>query len=282
PRAMRTIRSAASMRSVSASTARRPCRGALAARIRQMAVTTRVAGIGVHLPERVRTTAETEARLRAENPRLKLATGLIARMTGVERVHVAPDDWNASDLAAAAAREALAESPGDIDLVLFSAASQDLVEPATSHIVAAKLGLTAPVMDVKNACNSVLNAMEVGDALIRTGAYRRDLTASGEKPSAAVRRRLDDRSQFIPSVPGYVMGDAGAAVVLEAGDDADGGIRASRFVAVSTHWAVGTLPGGGTMRPHDVDATYFDMDGAGLQAAFLELGPEPVHAMLDE
>lgn len=247
-----------------------------------MAVSTRVAGIGVHLPERVRTTAETEARLRAENPRLRLATGLIARMTGVERVHVAPDDWDASDLAVAAAGEAIAESPGDIDLVLFSAASQDLVEPATSHIVAAKLGLTAPVMDVKNACNSVLNAMEVGDALIRTGAYRRVLIASGEKPSAAVRWRLDDRSQFIPSFPGYVMGDAGAAVVLEAGDDADGGIRASRFVAVSTHWAVGTLPGGGTMRPHDVDATYFDMDGAGLQAAFLELGPEPVHAMLDE
>lgn len=245
-----------------------------------MSVSTRIAGLGVHLPERVRTTAETEARLRAENPGMRLATGLIERMTGVERVHVAPDGWNASDLAVAAAKEALAESPGDVDLVLFSAASQDLVEPATSHIVAAKLGIDAPVMDVKNACNSVLNAMEVGDALIRTGAYRRVLVASGELPTAAVRWRLDVREQFISSFPGYVMGDAGAAVILEATDEADAGIRASRFHAESRHWAVGTLPGGGTMRPHDVDATYFDMDGAGLQAAFLELGPEPVHAML--
>ncbi|MGV3711635.1 3-oxoacyl-ACP synthase III family protein [Pseudolysinimonas sp.] len=245
-----------------------------------MSASTRIAGLGVHLPEQVRTTAETERRLREENPGMRLATGLIARMTGVERVHVAPDDWNASDLAAAASRVALAESPGPIDLVVFSAAAQDLVEPATSHIVAAKLGLAAPVMDVKNACNSVLNGMQVADALIRTGQHRRVLVASGEKTSAAVRWRLDRPDQFVPSFPGYVMGDAGAAVILEASDDPEAGIRTSRFVAESKHWAVGTLPGGGTMRPHDLDATYYDMDGAGLQAAFLELGPEPVERML--
>lgn len=245
-----------------------------------MSASTRIAGLGVHLPERVRSTAETEQRLRSENPGMRLATGLISRMTGVERVHVAPPEWNASDLAVAASRQALEESPGDIDLVLFTAAAQDLVEPATSHIVAAKLGLTAPVMDVKNACNSVLNGMQVADALIRTGQYRRVLVASGEMTSVSVRWRLDDPSQFVPSFPGYVMGDAGAAVVLEGTDEEGVGIRASRFVAESRHWAVGTLPGGGTMRTHDPDANYFDMDGAGLQRAFLELGPEPVERML--
>jgi len=247
-----------------------------------MSASTRVAGLGVHLPELVRSTAETEQRLRAANPGMRLATGLIARMTGVERVHVAPAEWNASDLAVAASREALAESPGEIDLVLFTSAAQDLIEPATSHIVAAKLGLTAPVMDVKNACNSVLNGMQVADALIRTGQYRRVLVASGEKTSAGVRWRLDGQKQFLRSFPGYVMGDAGAAVVLEASDDPGAGIRASRFFAQSRHWPIGTLPGGGTMRPHDPDASYFDMDGAGLQKAFLELGPEPVERMLRE
>jgi 3-oxoacyl-[acyl-carrier-protein] synthase III len=247
-----------------------------------MSASTRIAGLGVHLPATVRTTAETEQRLRNENPGTRLATGLIARMTGVERVHVAPPEWNASDLAVAASRQALEESPGDVDLVIFSAAAQDLVEPATSHIVAAKLGVDAPVMDVKNACNSVLNGLEVGDALIRAGRYRRVLVASGEKTSAAVRWRLEHPAQFVRSFPGYVMGDAGAAVILEGSDDPDAGIRASRFVAESRHWSVGTLPGGGTMHPHDLDATYYDMDGAGLQAAFLELGPEPVERMLRE
>ncbi|MBN9606300.1 MAG: hypothetical protein J0G30_06790 [Actinomycetales bacterium] len=241
----------------------------------------RIAGIGIHLPETVRSTAETEQRLRSENRGLRLPTGLIRRMTGVESVHVKAAGEQASDLAAAAARRALAESPGAVDLVLFASASQDLVEPATSHIVAAKLGpellgVGTPVMDVKNACNSVVNAVQVGEALIRSGQYRRVLVASGETPSVAVRWRVRDAAQFLRSFPGYTMSDGGAALVLEASDDPSVGIVDLDFHAVSRHWAIGTLPGGGSLRPRDEEATYFDMDGAALQAAFLELGPEPV------
>lgn len=242
----------------------------------------RITGLGVHLPERRRSTAETEAELLRRNPGVRLPSGLIRRLTGVDSVHLRPEGWDASDLAVAAAREALAESPGEIDLLLFAAASQDLVEPATSHIVAAKLGVEAPVMDIKNACNSVVNAMQVTDAFIRTGQYRRVLIASGEAPTVAVRWQLADHEQFLRSFPGYTMSDGGAALVLEASDDADAGIRSTRFQAVSRHWSIGTLPGGGTMRPRDIDAEYFDMDGRGLQEAFLELGPEPVLGLLRE
>lgn len=241
----------------------------------------RIASLGIHLPETVRTTAQTELDLRAANPRLKLATGLIRRMTGVESVHVRPEGWQTSDLAVAASRIALVESPGVIDLVLFASASQDLIEPATSHIVAAKLGIDAPVMDIKNACNSVINAMQVGEALIASGQYRRVLIASGEQPSHAVRWQLRDHEQFIRSFPGYTMSDGGAAVILEATNDPATGILDSSFVAVSTHWSIGTLPTGGSMNPRSMDHAYFDMDGQGLQQAFLELGPEPVLDLLE-
>ena len=241
----------------------------------------RIASVGIHLPERTRTTRETERELRARNPSLRLATGLVSRMTGVERVHVRDDRWQTSDLAVAAAREALADAPGDPDLLIFASASQDLIEPATSHIVAAKLGLTCPVMDVKNACNSVLNAMQVAEALIASGQYRRVLIASGEEPSHAVRWDLADHDQFIRSFPGYTMSDGGAAVVLEATDDPATGILDSSFIAVSRHWEVGTLPTGGSMNPRSLDHAYFDMDGRALQEAFLELGPQPVLDLLD-
>lgn len=242
--------------------------------------TTRLAAIATVLPERVRGAAQTERTLRELNPELTLPTGLIARMTGVERVHVRPEGWEASDLAVAAARLALEESPGPIDLLMFASASQDLVEPATSHIVNAKLSLGAPVFDIKNACNSVLNAMHVADALIRSGAHRRILIASGEAPTAAVRWKLRDREQFFRSFPGYVMSDGGAALVLEADDSGATGILATQFHSVSELWRIGTLPGGGTMGGHDPESTYFDMDGPALQKAFMELGPEPVHAVL--
>ena len=240
----------------------------------------RIVGLGVYLPEKTRSTKQTERDLRDANPTLKLATGLIGRMTGVQKVHLRPDGWQTSDLAVAASREALAESPGEIDLLLFAAASQDLIEPATSHIVAAKLGLTCPVMDIKNACNSVLNAMQVAEALIAAGQYRRVLIASGEQPSHAVRWKLSDHAQFIRSFPGYTMSDAGAAVILEATDDASTGILDSTFIAASQHWDIGTLPTGGSVNPRGGDESYFDMDGAGLQRAFLELGPQPVLDLL--
>lgn len=258
-------------------------------------VRSRIAGVGVHLPEQTRSTRETERMLRDGNPSLRLATGLIRRMTGVDRVHVRDEGWQASDLAVAAARQILdprteAGLPGP-DLLLFASASQDLIEPATSHIAAAKLGLRVPVMDVKNACNSVLNAMQVGDALIRTGQHRRVLVLSGETPSVAVRWRLADHAQFIRSFPGYTMSDGGAAVLLEATPGAPGvqhaahdaahpGILDAHFEAESRHWEIGTLPTGGSMRPRDPEAVYFDMDGAGLQAAFLELGPAAVHGLI--
>lgn len=255
-------------------------------------VSTRLAGLGVYLPQTTRTTAETERRLRSGNPGLKLATGLIHRMTGVDSVHLRPEGWEASDLAVAASRQALDDADAHgaadpVDLLIFASASQDLVEPATSHIVAAKLGpeligAGVPVMDVKNACNSVINAMQVADALIRSGQHRRVLIASGEGPSVAVRWKLRDHEEFIRSFPGYTMSDGGAALVMEADDSGEAGILASRFIAVSKHWGIGTLPGGGTMRPHDAEAAYFDMDGHALQQAFLELGPQPVLDLLAE
>lgn len=240
----------------------------------------RIAALGVYLPERTRTTKQTERDLREQNPKLKLATGLIHRLTGVNSVHLRPEGWQTSDLAVAAAKVALEESPGAPDLIIFASASQDLIEPATSHIVAAKLGFDCPVMDVKNACNSVINAMQVGEALIAAGQYKRVLIASGEQPSHGVRWALRDHEQFIRSFPGYTMSDGGAAVILEATDDPATGILDSSFVAVSKHWGIGTLPTGGSMNPRSMDHAYFDMDGSGLQQAFLELGPQPVLDLL--
>jgi len=241
----------------------------------------RFAGLGVFLPETTRTTPQTETDLRAANPKLKLATGLIHRLTGVNSVHIRDEGWQTSDLAVAAAEIALAESPGPIDLVIFASASQDLIEPATSHIVAAKLGLDCPVMDVKNACNSVLNGLQVADALIASGQYQRVLVASGEAPTSGVRWDLRDHQQFIRSFPGYTMSDGGAAIILEKTDDTTTGILDAKFLAVSSHWDIGTLPTGGSVNPRGGDDSFFDMDGAGLQAAFMELGPQPVMDMLE-
>lgn len=232
---------------------------------------TRLAGVEVHLPERRVGSAEVERRIAPYTP----PRGVVHRLTGICARHVAGPDEQASDLAAAAARKLLAgtgTAASDVDLLLFASASQDMVEPATAHIVAAKLELGCPVMDVKNACNSVLNALEVADALITCGRYRRVLVVSGETPSRAVRWDVDSLRGFLRAFPGYTLSDAGAALLLTDGAPAGSGVLGSGFTADSRHWAAGTLAGGGSLHPREVEHTYFAMDSARLKAAFLAVG----------
>ncbi|MBO0607496.1 ketoacyl-ACP synthase III [Myceligenerans salitolerans] len=184
-----------------------------------------MAGVAVHLPAETRDVAAVERELHRRNPKVVPRIPMVSRLTGARRVHVAEDDEQASDLAVAAARKVLAGAglaPSDVDLLIFASASQDMVEPATAHITAAKLGASCPVMDVKNACNSVLNGIEVAEALIGTGRYQRVLIACGEMPSRAVRRDVPDRATYALSAPGYTMSDAGAAVLVEAARGAGG------------------------------------------------------------
>ena len=248
-----------------------------------------VEAVDVFLPATTERILQRERDVQLANASLKVGAGLVSRMTGVKQAYRMRDDWNASDLAVAAAKVTLERAGltiADIDLLIFASASQDMVEPATSHIVAAKLGAVCPVMDVKNACNSVINAMEVADALIRTGAYGRVLIASGEGPTRAIRTSMADREQYVRSAPGLTMSDGGAAVILRAPDADDvaagRGILASAFSASSHHWDVGTLPGGGTANPRATDKTYFDIDGTRLREAFLSLGPATVERALHE
>ncbi|GAA2419099.1 ketoacyl-ACP synthase III [Actinomadura vinacea] len=243
----------------------------------------RIAGVATHLPERTLTSAEVEALIEARSTGFRPRPTIVARMTGIESRHVMAGHEQASDLAVAAARRVLAEQglgPDRLDLLIFGSASQDLVEPATAHIVAAKLGASCPVFDVKNACNGFLNGLQVADALIRTGQHERVLVCTGESPSRAIRWSVRDRAQFVDAFAGYTLSDGGAAMLVEAAPD--GGIFYRDFTAVSTGWDIGTLPGGGSMHPRDPDRTYFSGDGRRLKDAFVGHGPEIFFTALEK
>ncbi|MEV5827849.1 ketoacyl-ACP synthase III [Spirillospora sp. NPDC052242] len=235
----------------------------------------RITAVAAHLPERTVTSAEVEARVAAESRGYRPHPTIVERMTGIRARHVMRDDEQASDLAVAAARRVLAARglrPDGVDLLVFGSASQDLVEPATAHIVAAKLGATCPVFDVKNACNSFLNGLQTADALIRTGQHERVLVCTGESPSRAIRWNVRDRAQFVDAFAGYTLSDGGAAMLVEAAPD--GGIFYRDFAAISASWEIGTLPGGGSMHPRDPERSYFSGDGRRLKDAFLAGGTE--------
>lgn len=238
----------------------------------------RISSVATHLPSRYVTSPETEAKIASRSTGFRPPPGIVERATGIRGRHVAPAQWHPSDLAAAAAGKALAEcglTARDLDLLVFASASQDLVEPATSHLTAELLGARCPVFDVKNACNSMLNGLQVADALIRAGQYRRVLVCSGETPSRAVRWQVASLTQFARSFAGYTLSDNGSALIVEA-DDGDHGILGQAHHADSTAWRTGTLAGGGSRHPRDPEHSYFALDGSALKAAFDRVDPAVV------
>ncbi|MFE2141387.1 3-oxoacyl-ACP synthase III family protein [Streptomyces sp. NPDC059456] len=201
----------------------------------------RITHAAVHLPARRQHVSEIEQLLHRHSPALNLPVGLLQRTFGLEQRTVADPGDLPSDLAARAAARLLHTAgldAADIDLILFAAVSADVREPANAHVVAAKTGLSCPAFDVGNACNGVVNALQVADALIRTGQHRRVLITCGETLTRLSRWNLT-RGRLRAGLTSLTGADLGAALLVEA--SALPGITGAVFVANSAGWPAATL-----------------------------------------
>jgi len=144
-----------------------------------------------------------------------------------------------SDLAVAAARKAIERcdlSLGDIDTLIFASTDMDMLEPATANIVQKKLGLEmVNSFDVTNACNSFLQAMNVANSMIMTGAARNVMLCSGEIGSYVGNRQIDSLDELDVKMGGLTLGDAGAAMILSA-TDGNNGLLEINLMNLGEHW----------------------------------------------
>lgn len=230
--------------------------------------------VASYLPPTVRTSAQLEDLVFANSPGVEIQRGLIEAATGVRERRIAEPGTNASDLAVDASIAAL-ERAGmdvtDLDLIIFASASLDVVEPATGNIVQEKLQASCPVFDIKNACNSFLNALQVADALIVAGQYNNILIAVGETPSRGTKLAVIDREDFRRSFIGFALGDAGAAAVVVPSSHPS--VRHYSFKTVGQYWDAAAVLGGGSMFGYSEKHAYFQGDANRLQMAFKEHGP---------
>lgn len=209
----------------------------------------KILGIGHYVPERIVTSAELEHDLRLHE-RLGVPSGFLERTTGVSERRWADKGMTNSELAARAARAAM-DNAGvgarDIDCIIFAACGQDITEPATANILQERIGARgAQVFDVKNACNSWVNALDIMDSLISSGKVKCGLVASGEYTSYYVDRDIKTAEDLNTKLSGLTLGDAGAAAVI--GPATDGrGILSSVFHSDGRQWPLAVVKSGGTM-----------------------------------
>ncbi len=247
-----------------------------------------ITGIAHHLPAQIVSSDETTRRVQHTGSGVRLPLGLIERLSGVrERRHAAADETS-SDLAVAAALQALARAnlaPTAIDVLIFAAASHDVAEPATANIVQHRLGCTqAHVFDVKNACNSFLNALDLAHALIQTRRAHRILLTTGEVLSPTINYHITSHEHLHRQFAGLTLGDGGAACVVEAvhGEDAPRGLLRGRFFSDGSQWQLSTVLSGGTLMRHDNSRYFFECDSAHLQTLALEHLPRLIAHTMQE
>ena len=114
---------------------------------------------GRYVPEKVITNAELDAMLGT-----KVSDWLVANV-GIRERRVMRDDQVTSDLATAAAAEALERAgigPADVDLIILATDTPDYISPGTASVVQYKLGATnAGTFDVNCACAAWVTGLDI-------------------------------------------------------------------------------------------------------------------------
>jgi len=200
-----------------------------------MTVYARITGTGSHLPGQRLTNADLAERLAKDG--VETSDDWIVERTGIRARHFASTGEGSSDLATAAAQQALqaaGRSAQDIDLLIVATSTPDMVFPSTATMVLHKLGAAgAPAFDVQAVCSGFIYALTIADAMIRAGSARCALVIGAEVFSRILDFR--DRTTCV------LFGDGAGAVVLEASDTP--GILATDIHADGRHRDILCVPG---------------------------------------
>jgi 3-oxoacyl-[acyl-carrier-protein] synthase-3 len=170
-----------------------------------------VLGCGSYLPNQVFTNADLALKVDTSDD-------WIVQRTGIHERRIAAPGETTAQMAATAARAALAHAHLDaqaIDLIVLATSTPDNTFPASAVAVQNELGVHhGAAFDLQAVCSGFVYALATADALLKSGAFSRALVIGAETFS----RILDwtDRTTCV------LFGDGAGAIVLEAQDQPGG------------------------------------------------------------
>jgi 3-oxoacyl-[acyl-carrier-protein] synthase-3 len=197
-----------------------------------------ITGTGMYIPE---TSVDNNALAKimdTSDEWIQVRTGI------VKRQYAAPDQAT-SDIAVPACRQAIEAAglkPSDIDYLVFATMTPDYFFPGSAPFLQRKLGLEqVPCLDIRQQCAGFVYALQIADALIRSGQHEKILVVGAEVHAALVpwsdtswnialgreegpvsdeeyERNTATRDRVV------LFGDGAGAVVVEAREDGDAGV----------------------------------------------------------
>jgi 3-oxoacyl-[acyl-carrier-protein] synthase III len=197
-----------------------------------------ILGTGSAVPSKVMTNADFEKILDTSDE-------WIVQRTGIRERRVAEKNESTSTFAIEAAKGALAAAgiaPGELDLIVCSTVTPDMIFPATSCLVQNALGVKdIPVFDLSAACSGFLYGLTTGCAFVETGKYRKVLVIGADTLSKVCD--YTDRGSSI------LFGDGAGAVVLGPTSQEGRGVLYNILCADGAGWDYIHVPAGGSRAP---------------------------------
>jgi 3-oxoacyl-[acyl-carrier-protein] synthase-3 len=147
----------------------------------------------------------------------------IQQRTGIKQRHyIDKNGTGPSDLAVPAVQMAC-ENAGidvsEIDAIIFATLSPDYTFPGSGVLLGDKLGLPGvPALDVRNQCSGFLYGLQVADAWIRCGMYKRVCLVGGEVHSTGIDFSDEGRDVTV------LFGDGAACAILGPTEDDQAGV----------------------------------------------------------
>jgi 3-oxoacyl-[acyl-carrier-protein] synthase III len=192
-----------------------------------MALRSRIAGTGMSVGKRVVTNADMTQWMDTSEEWIEQRTGIL------ERRWIEPGQ-KPSDLAREATLAALEQAElevSDLDCILLATLSAEHDFPGTSFFLHEAIDAgEIPCIDLRAQCSGFLYALQMADALIVAGHYRRVLVVGCEVHSTGLDISTAGRDVTV------IFGDGAGAVVVEAVDaEAGVGVLAVRLHAEGKH-----------------------------------------------
>ena len=183
-------------------------------------IRTAITGVGAYVPDYILTNDELATMVDTTNEWIMTRIGI------EERRILKGESKGTSDLGTGAVLDLLKKtgtSPDEIDLLICTTVTPDMVFPATANIISDKAGLkNAFSFDINAGCSGFLYGLTTGSQYIETGNYKKVIVVGADKMSSIVD--YTDRT----TCP--IFGDGAGAVLLEASEDENGIIDVTNFV----------------------------------------------------
>lgn len=192
-----------------------------------MVLRSRVAGTGSCVPDRVVTNFDLMQWMDTTDE-------WIEQRTGIRERRWVEEGQGPSDLARGAALQAIEDAElevADIDCILLATLSGQHDFPGTSFFLHEAIDAgDIPCVDLRAQCSGFLFALQMADALIVSGRYRRVLVVGCEVHSTGLDKSTAGRDVTV------IFGDGAGAVVLEGTNQLDGpGVLAVRVHSEGKH-----------------------------------------------